>query len=1486
MHIVVSPKHLIEHEILSVTSAMRKNSRWATPNRLLSARDTTLARSMGLRHTGMLDTTRAHDREDIELMAGFEDLKREIREIDDSKDIPLLMVVAPFLALIRSPLSTGPITSAALMSLHTFFVSGIIHPTSVGLGPALATISNTISNCKFEASDSAGDEVVLLRIVTVIRECISGSVGPFLGDVEVCEMLETVLTVCCQMRSSEVLRRSAEFHMQAIVREIFGRLKTLDPDEEAAKLNPSNGDSIISEVKMELQTTQRSNPFAPDVVDAEPVEAAPTEEASDVQESSTAHLDISETSEGVIIPYGLPSIMELLRVLVNLLNPMDQQHTDATRITSLRILNTALEVAGKFFGNYPMLSTILFDHGCKYLFLLARSDNPTVLYLSLRVISTLFVTLRPYLKLQQELFLTFTIDRLALLPVKTSQQLASTPSKGSPAAPSQPPSSIPRLVEDAESELGTRTPPTRATVAPARGETRELMLEMLGSLASPPSFMVDLWTNYDCDPNCEDLFERLIFFLTRGVYGLQGADRIQQQSAQLLSLDLLLAFINHMTVRAQGSTDQWPDDAPQPETLLENKSQKRLMLTGAALFNEKTKIGIRFFKENRLISVDVDGQSTPRDIARFLKYCPRLDKKLLGDFLSKPDNREILDAFIETLDFTGKTIADAMRDMLQAFRLPGEAQQIERITETFAKHYFAAQPEGIKSQDAVFILAYSVILLNTDQHNPQVRKRMTLDDYRRNLRGVNGGEDFDHDYLKAVYDSICKREIVLPDEHSGQVGFEHAWKELLQRTQTSGSFVVCNASFFDRQMFSLVWKPVISTIAYAFTSYDDDYVVQRAITGFRQCATLAGIFQLPDIFDYIVQLLSRVTSLLSDTSYLSVPNYPIVEVEGREIAVSALSIKFGNDIKAQLAAVVLFTIANGNGNAIREGWAQIFEMFETLFLHSLLPPRMIQMEDFLGGVSMIPLHSIQPSQHPTARGDGGLLSALSSYLLTPYASSSSPTVPEATDSQVESSLCTIDCISACRLDELYSQIIGLDLEPFISALRALCTVSDNRTAVHTASLTAQGPEDSVLDIPLPYDPGSVFLLEMMVSLASQTPQYIEDVWPVVFDHISSLLSSATRSSMLLIERAVVGLLRLCLVVAEKPVMRDQLYLALDVVGSLPPSVLNGVAEQVVAGVILIVQRYRRMIRSQTEWALVFSLVRKTMAHPEASKHSFGLVQDLASDKPEDSVTPDSFVGLIAVLDDFALAAGASLEGQKRRDKRIPANTSQPIIERGTRAIELLAELKRFVPKFVDNGTISHTQAWKSYTMPLLISLGHHSSNSSKEIRHAAMSYIQRILLGPVVLSVDHEQAQVEEIFNRVVFPLLDELLKPETLRRDPSGMPETRLRAAALLCKVFLHFVIRLSESQSDIRVLWIQILDLLDRLMNIDKQDQLYEAAPESLKNVLLVLHASGILVPPHEPDTRDERQRSMWAATQERIDRFIPGFLSDIIASPSQGE
>ena len=48
-------------------------------------------------------------------------------------------------------------------------------------------------------------------------------------------------------------------------------------------------------------------------------------------------------------------------------------------------------------------------------------------------------------------------------------------------------------------------------------------------------------------------------------------------------------------------------------------------------------------------------------------------------------------------------------------------------------------------------------MLNTDLHSPQVRKRMDITAYSRNLRGVNDGTDFAPEYLVSLAHRPSKR---------------------------------------------------------------------------------------------------------------------------------------------------------------------------------------------------------------------------------------------------------------------------------------------------------------------------------------------------------------------------------------------------------------------------------------------------------------------------------------------------------------------------------------------------------------------------------------------------------------------------------------------------------------------------------------------------------------------------------------------------------
>lgn len=80
----------------------------------------------------------------------------------------------------------------------------------------------------------------------------------------------------------------------------------------------------------------------------------------------------------------------------------------------------------------------------------------------------------------------------------------------------------------------------------------------------------------------------------------------------------------------------------------------------------------------------------------------------------------MLAAFVQSFDFAGVRIDEALRMFLESFRLPGEAPQISMVMTHFAEHWHHANNEPFANADAAFTLAYGIIMLNTDQHNPQV----------------------------------------------------------------------------------------------------------------------------------------------------------------------------------------------------------------------------------------------------------------------------------------------------------------------------------------------------------------------------------------------------------------------------------------------------------------------------------------------------------------------------------------------------------------------------------------------------------------------------------------------------------------------------------------------------------------------------------------------------------------------------------------------
>lgn len=86
--------------------------------------------------------------------------------------------------------------------------------------------------------------------------------------------------------------------------------------------------------------------------------------------------------------------------------------------------------------------------------------------------------------------------------------------------------------------------------------------------------------------------------------------------------------------------------------LTKRKVNKQVLLEGAAAFNLKPKVGLQFLSDHGVIYADPE-MPRAESLARFFKTTPRLDKKLLGDFISRPDQLEVLKAFMHLMEFNG-----------------------------------------------------------------------------------------------------------------------------------------------------------------------------------------------------------------------------------------------------------------------------------------------------------------------------------------------------------------------------------------------------------------------------------------------------------------------------------------------------------------------------------------------------------------------------------------------------------------------------------------------------------------------------------------------------------------------------------------------------------------------------------------------------------------------------------------------------------------
>ena len=92
--------------------------------------------------------------------------KIDFGEIDPST------FLSPFLEIIKSEETSGPVTGMALTSVDKFISYGLIRVNSETSATCVQQIADSITHARFVGTDSSSDEVVLMKILHVISICL------------------------------------------------------------------------------------------------------------------------------------------------------------------------------------------------------------------------------------------------------------------------------------------------------------------------------------------------------------------------------------------------------------------------------------------------------------------------------------------------------------------------------------------------------------------------------------------------------------------------------------------------------------------------------------------------------------------------------------------------------------------------------------------------------------------------------------------------------------------------------------------------------------------------------------------------------------------------------------------------------------------------------------------------------------------------------------------------------------------------------------------------------------------------------------------------------------------------------------------------------------------------------------------------------------------------------------------------------------------
>uniref|UniRef100_A0A8C3G459 ARF guanine nucleotide exchange factor 2 n=1 Tax=Cyclopterus lumpus TaxID=8103 RepID=A0A8C3G459_CYCLU len=1063
--------------------------------------------------------------------------------------------------------------------------------------------------------------------------------------------------------------------------------------------------------------------------------------------------------------------------------PDPKSHELRSKIVSLQLLLSVLQGAGPVFRTHEMFVNAIKQYLCVALSKNGVSSVPEVFELSLAIFLTLLSHFKVHLKMQIEVF--FREIFLTILETSTSSF-----------------------------------------------EHKWMVIQTLTRICADAQCVVDIYVNYDCDLNAANIFERLVSDLSKIAQGRSGQELgmtpLQELSLRKKGLECLVSILKCMV---EWSKDMYvnpnlqanlgqehPSDsdgaelklpellagrrdsissldstvsstmalsqADHPEQYEVIKQQKDIIEHGIELFNKKPKRGIQYLQDQGMLG------SAAEDIAQFLHQEERLDTTQVGEFLGEniKFNIEVMYCYVDQLDFCGRDFVSALRAFLEGFRLPGEAQKIDRLMEKFAARYLECNQGQtlFASADTAYVLAYSIIMLTTDLHSPQVKNKMTKEQYIKMNRGINDSKDLPEEYLSSIYDEIAGKKIAMkeskefsitPKSTKQSVASEKQRRllynvEMEQMAKTAKALMEAvshaQAPFFSathlehvRPMFKLAWTPLLAAFSVGLQDCDDPEVASLCLEGIRCAIRIASIFNMQLERDAYVQALARFTLLTASSS--------ITEMKQKNI----------DTIKT------LITVAHTDGNYLGNSWHEILRCISQLELAQLIGT----------GVKTRYISGVVRDKEAGIRG---LPSGTEEFmpLGNLVGSQDKRQMAHIQESVGETSSQSV----VVAVDRIFTGSTRLDGNAIVDFVRWLCAVSmDELASAHQARM---------------------FSLQKIVEISYYNMNRIRlqwsRIWQVIGDHFNKVgcnpnedvaifaVDSLRQLSMKFLEKGELANFRF-----QKDFLRPFEHI-------MKKNRSPTIRDMVIRCVAQMVNSQAANIRSG--WKNIFSVF-----HQAASDHDETIVE-LAFQTTGHIVTNtfqehfaaaiDSFQDAVKCLSEFV--CNAAFPDTSMEAIRLIRHCAKYVSERPQALREYTSD---------DMNVAPGDRVWVRGWFPILFELSCIINRCKLDVRTRGLTVMFEIMKS---YGLTFEKHWWHDLF-RIVFRIFDNMKLPEQQTEKTEWMTTTCNHALYAICDVFTQFYEPLSE---------ILLADIFTQLQWCVRQDneQLARSGTNCLENLVIL--------------------------------------------------